>query len=323
MQFGTAESRGDPREEFDDGFTLIEVTVAAILVVVFSLAVASSLSTAMGASRINLVRQQATAILTEELEYARALVWPEAAMTFVSTAAPLLNSTSDSLDGTEVGFDGFEVLAVLPDTGIVTPLRTYSVDRQDYTVWRYVTHSTGGLRRFVVSVNWADEKGTSSEMLGSTFISEITARTNSGGVTTTTTTTTVAPTTTTTVAPTTTTTVAPTTTTTVPADPPMAISAITVAIDYGNAKQTARVDVIDDQGANLNGATVFGTWSVDPTEAGYPFDVDTTTEGPGRATFIHNDDHPVGATVQLCVTDVYAAGYTYGDGVQCASGAWS
>jgi prepilin-type N-terminal cleavage/methylation domain-containing protein len=127
----SAGSRVSPRANSDDGFTLIEVTVAAILVVVFSLAFASSFSAALGASRGNLLRQQGTSVLNEELEYGRALDWSELAMSYVYTSAPMLNIAADSLDGAEAGFAGLEVLAVFPYEGAVTPLRTYVVDGQE------------------------------------------------------------------------------------------------------------------------------------------------------------------------------------------------
>ena len=67
-------------DDYESGFTLVEVSVAAILVVTFALAFASSFSVAFGAARGNLLRQQATAVVNEELEYVRALTWQELAI---------------------------------------------------------------------------------------------------------------------------------------------------------------------------------------------------------------------------------------------------
>ncbi len=316
-------SRSGPRASSEAGFTLIEVSVAAILVVLFSLAFASSFSAAFGASRGNMLRQQATAIVNEELEYARALSWPETAMTYVYTSAPMLNFSSDSLDGTEVGFAGYEVLAVLPSTGAVAPLRTYSVDGTGYTVWRYVTHSASGMRRVVVLAEWSDE-GASETLLGATLVSEVSARANAGGVTTTTTL--APPTTTTTVAPTTTTTtVAPTTTTTttLPLDPPLFLSQLTLSLGDNEDIPEAQAFVQDEFANNMNGATVYGEWSTSPVEPGYPFAVTMNTSGPGRAIFQNADDHAVGTIVQFCVTDIVLAGYSYSGGTQCVSEVWT
>ncbi len=104
--------------------------------------------------------------------------------------------------------------------------------------------------------------------------------------------------------------------------PELQIQLIEVVIDYGNEKQTANVFVLDDEGDPINGATVYGEWSMSPAEAGYPFGVSLNTSGPGRATFLHNDGHDDGITVQFCVTDIVMTGFSYSGGVQCASGIW-
>ena len=66
----------------------------------------------------------------------------------------------------------------------MVPRREYRVDDQDYVVWRYVTHSANGMRRFMVLVSWTDE-GASETLLAATLVSEVLARDNSAGVTTT------------------------------------------------------------------------------------------------------------------------------------------
>jgi hypothetical protein len=65
-----------------------------------------------------------------------------------------------------------------------------------------------------------------------------------------------------------------------------------------------------------------GTWSTTPTESGYPLSVQQVTSGSGRATFIHNDDHPSGTVVQFCVTGIVKTGYTYTGGIQCVTQTW-
>ncbi|HLE39763.1 MAG TPA: type II secretion system protein [Acidimicrobiia bacterium] len=185
-----------PISHRESGFTLIEVSVAASLVVMFALAFATSFGVAFGATRGNLLRQQATAVVNEEVEHVRSLAWPEVAMSSVDAAAPMLDATDTALLGSEAGFAGTEVLAVFPLTGAVHPWGTHEVDGQSYTVWRYVTHAGSGLRRFVVLVTWIGETAAET-LLSSTLVSEVTARQNPGGVTTTTTTTTTSTTTTT------------------------------------------------------------------------------------------------------------------------------
>jgi hypothetical protein len=163
------------------------------------------------------------------------------------------------------------------------------------------------LRRIVVLITWVDETAAET-LLGSTLVSEVTARANPGGVTTTTSSTTTS---------------TSTTTTTVPTDPPLSIESMTLKFDFNKDKQTAEVHVVDDSGGKLEGATVFGTWSMDPGEAGYPFSTQKTTDRRrGKAKFAHNDGHPDGSTVQFCVTDIAMTGYSYGGGTQCVSGDW-
>ncbi|HAX82232.1 MAG TPA: hypothetical protein DCY40_06680, partial [Actinobacteria bacterium] len=168
----------------ESGFSLIEVSVAASLVVAFALAFATSFGVAFGSTRGNLLRQSATGVVNEEFEYVRALTWTELAMSSVDTTAPLLDATKQLLVGTEVGFAGTEMLAVFADTGRITPWRKYVIDAQEYQVWRYVTHAGGGMRRFVALVTWSHD-GASESLLSSTLVSEVTARANPGGVATT------------------------------------------------------------------------------------------------------------------------------------------
>lgn len=307
------------RASSDAGFTLIEVSVAAILMVAFSLGIATSFGAAFGVSRGNLLRQQATTVVNQELEFARSLRWDQLAMSEVDPAAPMIGTSGETLVGTEVGFAGEETLVVLPDTGLITPNRTHTLDGTSYEAWRYVTHSSGGSRRFVVFVTWSDE-GSNESLLSATQISEVTARANSGsdgtladGSP--------APTTTTTSTTSTTTTTSSTTTTTTTL-PGLVIDSMTLSFNLGSNQQTATVFVDYATGGNANGAVVHGRWSTDPAESGYPFTVYQTTSGAGRAQFIHNDGHPAGTIVQFCVTDIVLSGYSYTGGTQCVSGVW-
>lgn len=307
----------------DDGFTLIEVSVAAVLVVVFALAAATSFGTAFGISRGNILSQQASSVVSQELEYVRTLSWTELAMSSVDTSAPMLNSTGTTLLGSKAGFSGDEVLVVFDGIGLVTPYRTYYVDGTEYEVWRYMTHSPGGLRRFVVLVTWLDETSFGS-LLSSTLITEVTTRGNTSLVTLpdgspAPTTTTSSTTTTSTTTTSTTSTSSTTTTTTLPG---LVIESITLELSRAQNKQTATVLVDYASGGNTNGAVVTGTWSTTPDQAGYPFTVNQLTSGPGRATFVHNDGHLVGTIVQFCVTNIVLSGYSYSGGTQCVSGVW-
>ena len=310
----------------ESGFSLVEVSVAASLVVAFALAFATSFGVAFGATRGNLLRQTATGVVNEEFEYVRALTWTELAMSSVDTSAPLLDDTKQLLVGADVGFAGTETLAVFADTGLITPWRKYIVDGQDYQVWRYVTHAGGGIRRFVALVTWSED-GASESLLSSTLLSEVTARANPGGVATTapgtppTSSTTTSSTTSTTTSTTSTTTTTSITTTTVPGVR-MVIAGMNLSFNRGAGKQTATVDVVGIDLQVVSGATVYGIWSTLLAEDGYPVSAQQVTSGSGRATFVHNDGHPTGTVVQFCVTGIVKTGYFYDGGIQCVSGTW-
>lgn len=313
------------RLRVDEGFTLIEVSVAALLVVAFALGIATSFGAAFGVARGNILRQQATTVVNQEIEYARSLDWTQLAMASIDPDAPMLDSTDTKLLGSEAGFATDETLVVFASTGFVTPHRTHTIDGATYEAWRYVTHSTAGSRRFVVLVTWSDE-GTAESLLSATQISEASARANDGAIVTLAdgapapTTTTSSTTTTSTSTTTTTSTSTTTTTTTLPG---LVIETMTLSISTGSESQTARVDVnYADSGGNANGAVVHGQWSTDPSETGYPFSVYQTTGGPGRAEFTHIDGHPNGTVVQFCVTDIVLSGYSYSGGTQCVSKVW-
>src|SRR3970282_3018538 len=95
----------------ESGFSLVEVSVAASLVVAFALAFATSSGVAFGAARGTLLRQTATGVVNEEFEYVRALTWTELAMSSVDTSAPLLDDTKQLLVGADGGFAGHETAA--------------------------------------------------------------------------------------------------------------------------------------------------------------------------------------------------------------------
>ena len=224
------------------GFTLIETAVAALLVVIFALAFASGIDSGVQATRGNLLRQQATAIVNTEFEALRNIPWDLVAMSSIDGAAPMLNATDDTLLGAEAGLASDEVLASWPDAAIA-PSSVVTVDGQTYQVWRYVTHAGGGLRRFVVLVEWSGE-GVLETLLSASLISEL-----SISETTSTTSTTTTSTTTTTAAPTTTTTAAPTTTTTTTTDFPTTTTAAPTTTT--TAGPTTTTTTIPPTGNNL------------------------------------------------------------------------
>ncbi len=188
-RFTGARRRRVRRGASDGGFTLVEVSVAGILAISFILAASAAFGSAFRVTRSNNLREQATAVVSDQLEYVRGLTWSEVAMTTVYTDAPMLNDPGTQLVGSEAGFSGNETLFVQPATGLVYPYGTYEVDGTTYGVWRYVTSGPGGTRRFVVLATWSNE-GVDESLVSGTLVSEVTARSNETTTTTTSTTTT-------------------------------------------------------------------------------------------------------------------------------------
>jgi type II secretory pathway pseudopilin PulG len=172
------------RRDSDDGFTLIEVSVAGILAIAFIVAASAAFGSVFRVSRANELRQRATAVVGEQLEYVRSLTWTEVRMASVDTDAPMLTDARTALVGSEAGFTGNEVLTV-STAGAVTPFESYELDGTEYEVWRYVTNGPAGTRRFVVRVEWSDD-GRDEALVSGTLVSEVTARANETTTTTTT-----------------------------------------------------------------------------------------------------------------------------------------
>jgi len=328
MACGINQPAGAPMSRTESGFTLVEAAVAAFLVVVFFLAFASSVDIAADNSRSNRFSQQATALASAEVDYARVLSWDELAMTAVDDAQPMLNAAKTHLLAAQAGLAADEPL-VVDSGGIVAPKAVHTHDGQDYTVWRYVTDAGSDLRRLVVLVVW-DNEGNEQTFQTSTMISQVTAGGNAGGVTSTTspggsTTTSSSSTTTSTSTSTSTTTTSTTTTsttTTQPEGPFLHVVDMEIDLDEGKDKAKVEVWIEDDDGDGWKGIVVTGTWSTSPSQPGYPFSTDDETDKNGTAKFTHNDGHPDGTTVQFCVTNVEYPGYTWAGGTHCVSAEW-
>ena len=166
----------------DDGFSLIEAAIAAMLLAVFVAALGGSVSTASNSLVDNRRRTQAVAVSTEEMEFMRSLLWTELAMSSIDPTAPMLNAPATALLGSAVGLPTDELLYTSV-AGLVASSQVHSSEGVEYTAWRYVTEAGDDLRRAVVLVEW-DVKGETRSLQSTTLVSGITA--GSGSVTTTT-----------------------------------------------------------------------------------------------------------------------------------------
>jgi len=140
----------------EEGFSLLELTVALMLVVVFMVTVAGTLRGALATSRANRFRQEATAMAMESFEHARSLGWDSLAMDEIDPYAPMIDAETGVLLSYESGLAYHEDLLVCA-TGQLPPKTVMTVEDVTYTTWTYVTRVNASLRRVVVLVTWEME----------------------------------------------------------------------------------------------------------------------------------------------------------------------
>lgn len=157
----------------DSGFTLIEAAVAASILIMLVAGFGYTLGGAFNGSHDNVVAQEATALAVEQIEYARSLPWDGVAMTSLATGAPM-DQTQGILLADEADLDEDESLVVDED-GRVSPTEVETIDGQSFTIWRYVSDAGGGIRRYLVIVEWSID-GVVSHHRNSTLISEASTR---------------------------------------------------------------------------------------------------------------------------------------------------
>lgn len=155
------------------GFTLIELAVAGLIAAVLVVAIAGTLRAVIGSSRDSRLRQEAIAILVERVEQARALSWETLAMTGIDPDAPLIDSESEALLGSQAGLPGDESLLVC-EGGLMAPKRVVTAGGETFTSWAYVTRLSPNLRRVLVLVTWGAD-GASASFQASTVISDVSA----------------------------------------------------------------------------------------------------------------------------------------------------
>ena len=164
------------RVRHDDGFTLVEVSVAVLVAAILLTSLTLMLGNTIRSVRDNRAQEQATVVALGEIEFARSVDWTELALDpIVAPLDPRLLSPLDrKLVGATIGLAGDEDL-VEDAAGLIPYQSTESFDNQNFTIYQYVTEVEPELRRVVVVVEW--QNGTSShEHFTSTLISEVSAR---------------------------------------------------------------------------------------------------------------------------------------------------
>ncbi|MEX0825188.1 MAG: type II secretion system protein [Acidimicrobiia bacterium] len=158
----------------DSGFSIIEALVAASILLVIFAGFGTTLGGAFNGAQDNDVAQEATALAVEQIEYARSLTWDGVAMTALASGAPAMDQTEGVLLASEADLEADELL-VVDDDGWISPKEIETIDGQSFTIWRYVSDAGGGIRRFLVIVEW-NLDGVVSYHRNSTLISEASTR---------------------------------------------------------------------------------------------------------------------------------------------------
>ncbi len=137
----------------DDGFTLVEVLVALVIVVLLFVGLSTTLTVSLRNLRNTRGEQQATALAQEGVEFSRSLDWAELAMIPADYSADL-HVTGSQFVGSSIGLSSNEAL-VESSGGLIPVYTTQTLDGQLFTVSHYVTQVSSSLRRSIVVVEWA------------------------------------------------------------------------------------------------------------------------------------------------------------------------
>ncbi len=155
------------------GFSLVELAVAGLLAAMLVAAIAGTMKAAIGTSRASRLHQEATAIMVERMEQARALPWDTLALAAIDATAPLIDPGAGALLGAEAGLPGDEELLVC-EGGAVPAKSVKTAGGVTFTSWAYVTRLSTDLRRLVVMVEW-ESGGVPATFQSSTVISDVSA----------------------------------------------------------------------------------------------------------------------------------------------------
>lgn len=160
------------RRSGEEGFTLVELSVAMVIAVIIMVAASSSLRSALTGSRMNRFRQEATAVAMATFEHARSLEWDQLAMAGIDPQDPWI--TDGVLPASVSGLDEDEAVLECP-TGVLAPVTTETVGQVPFTTRTYVTHVSDSLRRVYVLVAWEIE-GSSYHYRSDSLVSIVSAR---------------------------------------------------------------------------------------------------------------------------------------------------
>lgn len=160
------------RTSGEDGFTLIELSVAMMIAVIIMVAASSTLRGALTGSRMNRFRQEATAVAMATFEHARSLEWDQLALSGVDPDDPWI--VDGTLPASTSGLLEDEPILTC-STGVLAPVTSETVGQVSFTTRTYVTRVSETLRRVYVLVSW-DLEGNPFQYRSDTLVSVVSAR---------------------------------------------------------------------------------------------------------------------------------------------------
>jgi prepilin-type N-terminal cleavage/methylation domain-containing protein len=160
------------RPSGEEGFTLVELSVAMVIAVIIMVAASTSLRGALSGSRMNRFRQEATAVAMATFEHARSLEWEQLAMSDLDPQDPWI--TDGVLPASASGLNEDEQVLECP-TGVLAPVTTETIGQIPFTSRTYVTHVSETLRRVYVWVEWEIE-GNPYQYRSDSLVSIVSAR---------------------------------------------------------------------------------------------------------------------------------------------------
>jgi Tfp pilus assembly protein PilV len=140
------------RARTDDGFSLVEASVALVVAVVLFAVLGTMFMASLRQSREARGQAVATELSVEGIEVVRALPWAELAMVDTQAGDPRISG--GQLLAAAVDLAANEDLVIDASLGSVQSKYTVTIDGLDYDVHQYVTSVDTELRRAVVVVTW-------------------------------------------------------------------------------------------------------------------------------------------------------------------------
>lgn len=163
------------RSARDAGVSLVESSMALMLLALIVAWVASSIGSTGRAIADAHSQEQATQLALEGVEWARSVTWSELRLDPSTVPGdPNVHSLDRALVGANFDLASDEPLVEGGEDALIPPFYQETLDTTTFTVRSYVTDAGTGLRRVVVEVTW-EVASSRRRYFASTMISELSA----------------------------------------------------------------------------------------------------------------------------------------------------